>query len=212
MSNLVLLISLPIGILGFLFLFWRRIKEDYSSNQIFSFSFIVVGFMMIGFFIGFFLKNYIHSNSIFNKEGIWFWLTFGFGAIGFEIAFIKFKLRFFETLEGVVLGFIFFIFTISLVNSINKVDVKLLLYSIILGSLMPIFFFLDRRYRSFTWYKSGKIGFAGLASLGILFLIRSLIALIYPAMLSFIGKFDAILDILISFVFFIILFKLSEND
>lgn len=210
MSNISLLVSLLVGILGFLFLFWRRLKEDYSSNQIFSFGFLLIFSIIFGFFLGLGLYN-IEVNKYFNSEGLWFWGAFLFGILGFCFANIQFKLRFFETLESCALGFIFWFFTICLISSVEKVNLKLLLISLIFGSLIPFFFFINSRYKSFTWYKSGKIGFTGLLVLGIFFLMRSIIAIIDSHMLSFIGKSDIILDSIVSFIFFITLYNLSER-
>src|SRR5260221_2576623 len=112
MSNITILIGLLIGILGFLFLFWRRLKEDYPSDQIFSFGFIVIGFLLLGFFSGLAIYNIPHT-IFFSPHGLWFWLAFLCGSIGFIVSFLKLRLRFFETLEAAGLGFLFLIFVIS---------------------------------------------------------------------------------------------------
>ncbi len=210
MSNLKLIIALPIAILGFLFLFWRRTKEDYSSDQIFSFSFLIMISMLVGFSIGIFLDNKIPASKVFSPQGLWFWGSFVGACIGFGVAFLKLKLRFFENLEAAGLGFIFWIFAISAVNSIQAGNLKLLIYSIIIGSLIPLFTVLNSRYKRLIWYKSGKVGFSGLSVLAILFLTRVVVALVDPRMLSFTGKFDAIIDSLVAFAFLITLFKLGE--
>ncbi len=208
MSTISLIIGLIIGVLGFLFLFWRRLKEDYSSNQIFSFGFIVVGFVLLGFLVGFAIYNIQHT-IYFNSRGLWFWGSFIFGSIGFFVAERSIKLKFFETLESANLGFLFLMFSIFIVNSLEKVDLKLLLFAGVVGGLIPLFFFLNSKYKSFTWYKSGKIGFAGLSILGIFFLVRSVVALIDPSMISFIGRIDAIPDSIAAFIFFAALYNLS---
>src|SRR5260221_653025 len=210
MSNINILISLPIGILGFLFLFWRRLKEDYPGDQIFTFGFIVAACILVGFFSGLAIYNIRHT-IFFSSHGLWFWLAFLFGGIGFVTSFLKLKLRFFETLEATGLGFLFLYFVISLVGSIQTVDLKLLLFSLIDGSLILFFFFIDTRYKRFSWYKSGKVGFAGLMVLGSFFLARAIVALLDPSMLSFVGKFDAIISSVVSFLFFITLYNLSEQ-
>src|SRR6266478_5981851 len=115
MSNITILIALPIGILGFLFLFWRRLKEDYPGDQIFTFGFIVAACILVGFFSGLSVYNIQHT-IYFSPHGLWFWLAFLFGGVGFFVSFMKLKLRFFETLEAAGLGFLFWIFTIYIVN------------------------------------------------------------------------------------------------
>ena len=210
MSNLGLFIGLPIGILGFLFLFWRRLKEDYPSNQIFSFAFTILAFLLLGFFIGL-SAHTIKDTSYFTPRGLWFWGLFILGAVGFALANLKFKLRFFETLEAGGLGFIFLVSALYLTNLIHPFDIKLFIFSLLTVLLLPTFFFLDNKYKTFSWYKSGKIGFAGLAILGTFFLMRCLVALLNPSMISFIGKVDAMADVLVAFTFFFTLFNLSGN-
>jgi hypothetical protein len=208
MSNISLIIGLPLAILGFLFLFWKRLKEDYENTQIFSFSFIIAGFIILGFSLGMLLYGKLNTH-ILSSHGFWFWGAFISGCNGFYIAYYKLKLRFFETLEAAGLGFLFFSFTFSLINSILNHDVRLLFFALIQALLIALFYFLDKRYKRFTWFKSGKVGFAGLMVLAIFFLTRAVVALINPGMLSFTGKFDAIISSTISFIFFIILYNLS---
>ncbi|CAN5278386.1 hypothetical protein BH10PAT1_BH10PAT1_7000 [soil metagenome] len=216
MSNTTIILSTIIGLLGFLFLLWRRLKEDYTSEQIFSFGFIVALFLEIGFFIGLFFQNRIHSSSVFSANGLWFWLAFIFMIMGFAVAYLKpnsnaiFKLRFFELLEATGIGFIFWFFSNLLINSIKIINLPSLIYSVFIAILISFFFFLDNRYKSFSWYKSGKVGFTGLVILGIFFLSRSVVALLDPGMLSFIGKVDAIISAIASFGFFITLYNLGE--
>ena len=212
MSNIVNLIGLTIGIFGFLFFFWKRTKEDYSSNEIFSFAFTLLGSILLGSLLGYFISSrFSLKSSVFNLSGLWFWGGFIFGCLGFSLAYFKFKLRFFETLEAGTVGFLFFYLSILLSFSLQVTDIKLLLFVALQALLISLFFFLDSRYKSFSWYKSGKIGFTGLTILGIFFLMRAIVALLDPSMLSFVGKVDAIVDSLVAFAFFITLFNLSGN-
>ncbi len=212
MSNLAILISLSIAVLGFLFLFWRRLKEDYPSEQIFTFGFIVVGFILTGFSVGLLTTGLKTQNQdLFYVKNLWFWFSFLFGAIGFFVSFFKLRLRFFETLEATGLGFLFLCFAISVINAIQTVDIKLLFFSLFQLFLIFFFFFVDARYKNLSWYKSGKVGFSGLLTLALFFLVRAIVALIDPHMLSFVGKIDAIISILVSFIFFASLYNLSEQ-
>ena len=211
MSNITILIGLPVGIIGFLFLFWRRLKEDYPVDQIFSFGFTILGFLLSGLFIGLFLKDKIGVTPIFNPKGLWFWLALLFGAAGFGVGFMKLKMRFFESLEAAALGFLFLSFDVSILTSIQTLDFKLLLFSLFQFLLILSFFVIDIHYKRLSWYKSGKVGFAGLMILGTFFLSRAVLALINPTMISFIGKFDAIISSIVAFIFFMILYNLSEQ-
>ena len=211
MSNLGTIIGLPIGLLGFLFLFWRRLKEDYPAGHILSFGFLIIIPLLIGFLAGLVISGVIFSPNpvFFSPTGLWFWLAFGLSLIGFGVGQVKFRLRTYETFEAMALGFLFWFFALSFSNSLVTGNLKLFFFSLVVGSLVSFFFFLDVRYKTFTWYKSGKIGFSGLAILVMLFFIRVFVALLDPSMLSFIGKFDAILSGIVSFIFLIIIYNLS---
>ncbi|MCL4387276.1 hypothetical protein M1307_02685, partial [Patescibacteria group bacterium] len=209
MSNVSIIVGLPLGVLGFLFLFWRRLKEDYPSSHIFSFAFLVLIFMTAGFILGNLLRSLIPVSAIFNASGLWFWFTFVFCLLGFGIGIYKFKLRRYETFEATALGFLFWFFAICFFTSLPTPDLKLFFFSFLTLFLIAFFFFLDTRYKTFVWYKSGKIGFSGLAIFALFFLLRGIIALLDPSMLSLIGKFDAIVSSVASFIFFIIIYNLS---
>lgn len=201
--------TLVIGVIGSLFLFWRELKEDYENNEIFSFGFIVSGFLIFGFLGGLFLKTKLQVTNIFNPAGLWFWTAFFAGVVGWAIAYFKFKLKFFETLEASAVGFLFFVFVSNIINSLQPVDIKAILFALFSGLLVLIFYMLDSRYKRFSWYKSGRVGFSGLAILGIFFLGRALVAIMDPSMVSFVGKIDAISDSIVSFLFFLALYNLS---
>ncbi len=209
MSNISIFLGMPIGILGFLFLIWRRLREDYTSNKIFSFGFVLSGCLFVGFILGLFLQSKILYPAVFNPSGLWFWFSFVFISLGFVYSFYVIKFQFFETLEAVGLAFLFWLFVVFLINSIIFVDLKLLMFSIFVGVLIAFFYFVDTRYKSFLWYKSGRVGFSGLIIFAIFFLARSVVALINPNMLSFIGRFDAIISAIASFAFFVTLYNLS---
>jgi len=209
MSNIAIIISLTIGIFGSLFLFWRELKEDYDNNQIFSFGLLVSISVIVGFLVGLILKTKVQGSNIFSSTGLWFWTSFIAGVIGWTIAYFKFKLKFFETLEASAVGFIFFIFVTNLINSLQPVNIKAILFALFSGLLVLIFYMLDSRYKRFSWYKSGRVGFSGLAILGIFFLIRAVVAMVDPSMVSFVGKTDAIVDSVVSFIFFLTLYNLS---
>jgi len=211
MSNIITIIGFIVGIFGFLFLVWKRLVDDYKAEEIFSFGFVVLGFLIVGFLTGVFLNGLFPNSSVFSPSGLWFWTAFIFGVIGFIFGFYRFKLRFFEILEGAGIAFLFWFFAVSFAFSLETTNLKLLLFSTATGILIAFFFFIDSRYKSFNWYKSGKIGFSGLTILGLFFLFRAILALFDPTMISFIGKLDAIVDSVVAFVFFVTLFNLSGN-
>lgn len=218
MSNEALFIGIPVGILGFLFLIWKKLKDDYTSPQIFTFAFIVSAFLLAGIILGSFITNLNNlSTAIFNDSGLWFWVGFVALAIGFVVGYKTqkggkdFKPRQYELLEGVCTGFIFFLIPIFFVSGVVNENIKILTFAIFLGFLLYLYFMLNKNYKKFTLYKSGKLGFASLTILGIFFFVRTIVAIIDPSMLSFIGKLDAVVSVLVSFIFFISLYRLSQK-
>lgn len=210
MNVFSIIFGVPIGILALLFFIWKRLREDYTSERIFSLGFIVVLLTVGGIVLGLIANNLLLKSvfiskyrGIFLPAGLWFWLAFIFIFSGFGFFVKKFKLRFFEVAESVGVGLFTFLFAVSLFNGAW-------FWLIFLITLIFVFFFLERRYRSFSWYKSGKAGFSGLVVIIIFFAVRVPVALFSPNMLSFVGKFDAILDVISIFIFCILFIKLSD--
>ncbi len=178
--------SLLINILGifiFLFIFWKRQKEDFSSEIIFKLAVhILVG---IGIAIAvslYFLKEY------------WLWFTFVGGIAGLLIAIYRLRTKFYEIFEAFVIAVLPWLSGIFLLDS--AVHSSLSSFSGFLLILIVIFisYYLDAHYKAFSWYKSGKIGFSGLATLAIIFLIRFGLAIFGISVLSFVGKFEPLLS------------------
>lgn len=188
-----------IGGVLFLFLIWRRLKEDYSANIIFSLEFFVLTGLLVGFLISL------------NFLPVWgFWLE-AFGAfLGFSFGILKFNLRFFETFEAVFVAFLPWI-SLFYLNSFFKSPgwVRGLLFGFNFF-LIFLFDFINLRYKNFSWYKSGRIGLAGLLTAGVFFLFRAAIATILPFMVSFSGRSEAILSGICAFSLFLLIFNLSK--
>lgn len=190
-----------LAVLIFLFVFWKRLKEDYTHELIFTTGFFVLA--------GLFLGNFVSSRFF---PTWWFWTSFLGAFTGIFVGILRFKLRIFETLEAGIIGLIPWVGLILLQDSIeNSSLVSFLAFIVVLG-LIVLFFFFDAHYKKFTWYKSGRVGFSGLATLGLFFLVRSAIAPISPNVLSFVGKYEAIISGILAFVFFLLVFNLSRRQ
>lgn len=210
MSNLVSGVSV-LGFLPFLFVFWRRLKEDYSSSQIFESGFyIIFGVFFLGLLGLWVLPAFVHSSPIFSTAGLWFWGAFAGFVLGLTISVVKLNLRFFESFEAGSLGMLIWLALIYLTDSLKNSSLPSLIAFGVCLALICLFFFLSGRYKKFTWYRSGKIGFTGLATLGIFFFFRVLVALFFPFVLSFVGRVDALLSGAVSFILFLLLYNLAE--
>ena len=184
------------GVVVFLFVFWKRLKEDYSSNIIFTSGFAV----LLGTALGFFLAKVIIPNWF-------FWTSFAGGILGMFLMILKFKLKFYEVLESLVLAQMPLVSLMFFKDSVEASSLNSFLAFV--ASLVLIFFsyWLDLNYKNFPWYKSGRIGFAGLSSAAIFFLARVVIAILGVSVISFVGK----IDIAISGIFFLIFTGLLIN-
>lgn len=210
MSNLLTAISF-LGVLPFLFIFWKRLKEDYSSVQIFTSGFYIIFSIIFFVLISLLaLPNLIHASPVFSPTGLWFWGgVLGF-AVGLGFSIWKLKLKFFESFESAAIGLLIWLAIVFFLDSVGNSSLVSLISLGVIIALIALFFFVDGRYKKFTWYRSGKIGFSGLATLGIFFLIRTGVALFFPFVLSFVGRVDALISGVVSFILFLLLYNLAE--
>ncbi|KKR42325.1 hypothetical protein A2434_01035 [Candidatus Woesebacteria bacterium RIFOXYC1_FULL_41_14] len=172
-----------LGVILFLFVFWKRLKDDYSSDIIFQ----VATSILVGLAVGY------TASKIFFPE--WnFWMSFLGYLFGMIVMVAKFKLRTYGTIEAAIMAGIPFISLMFFKDSITNYSLNSFLAFV--GTLVLIFliFWVDLNYKSFTWYKSGKIGFAGLFTSILFFAARTVIAIIGITMVSFVGKFEAIIS------------------
>lgn len=194
MSILPILANLA-GFLFFLFFFWKRLREDYSSLAIFSVVFyITLTGAVLGVAARYGLTRLIPSTTVFTSSGLWFWTAVIGGMIGLIVSIYKFKLRFFETFEAAVLGLFYWLAFIFLGDGLANSSLVSLIGAGLVCVLIFVFYFVSKNYRKLTWYKSGRIGIAGLVGAILFFGLRVAVALTFPYVLSFVGKFDALLS------------------
>jgi hypothetical protein len=198
-----MLTDILIGVLAFfvfLFIFWRRLKEDYASGIIFTSAF----YLLLGLLVG-------YASAYFAWPAFWFWSVLVGLMLGLGASFLRFHLKFYETLEAAVIGFFIWLSLIFLADSVKHSSVFSFIGFIVLVLIIGLFYFLEGRFRNFSWYKSGRIGFCGLTTLGVFFLIRSVVCLFYPFVLSFVGKKDIVVSSLVAFTLFLLTFNLSRK-
>lgn len=189
------------GLLLFLFIFWRRLREDYIGNQIFGTSFII---MVALFAARIFAKQF--------AEDFWFWISLSFVSLGLTIGIVRYRLKIFEALEALVIGFLPWISFYFLADAIKASSPSSMIAAIVAALLAITFIILDKHYKIFTWYKSGRVGFSGLIILGIFFLIRSIVELIYDDVLSFSGNQDIYFSAIAAFCAFFVLYNLAKEE
>jgi len=186
------------GILVFLFLFWKKLKDDDIQDQIFSTGFFAVLTCILFLLLSkFFLPKW------------WFWFGFWGFLIGLLGGILKFKLRIYEILDAAFFSVTPAVFIIFLYDSTRQSNWYLLEHSVLLALIFLLYLYLNRNYKKFSWYKSGRIGFAGLSATGFYFLARAVIAFWIPFMVSFVGKIEPILSGVLAFLVFLLTFNLS---
>lgn len=198
----MIFIELLVGLLGlliFLFVFWRKLKEDYASEIIFKSATSILTGMLIG---------WAFSIRYFSE---WFlWSEFIGALVGLSLSCYKQRLRFYETLEAFVIASLPWLSLSLLKNSVVASSFSSFIAFIVTLVMIFVYYFLDYNYKNFTWYRSGKIGFSGLTTLALIFTTRSLLALFGLHVLSFVSKFEGIISGAFAFICFLLIYNLGR--
>lgn len=184
-----------------LFVFWRRLKDDYVANQIFT----TVSYIIIGISITLSVSKYFFPS-------FWFWFTLFGCIVGVLFGVYKFRMRITEVAEATILAILpglLVMFSYELIASSMKLENAI--WVLIIFVLIALFSYLDKHYKKFVWYKSGRVGFSGFSVLGIFFLARSLLAIKFTSMLSFTSGLEIYLSGVAAFLSFLIVFHLSRE-
>ena len=189
-----------IGLIIFLFIFWKRLKEDYLPNQIFSTFFSILFFMLLTYFV---------SINLFPTW--WFWFTFLGFILGLIIGIFRFKLKFYETFEAAFLGFLICFSLYLLGDSVRSLNILSFSGFVVSVILIGIFQYIDMHYRNYSWYKSGKVGFTGLILSALFFLVRVITFMFFPNTLSFVHGYEMYLSAVSSFIFLALTYNLSRS-
>lgn len=164
------------GALGLAFVLWRKLKEDYKEDLIFYLTIILVGILLLASKIfGTYLPDFSFLGIV---VSLIFVTLYSFKKLGF---------KFFESIDALSMGGLWFLFFLGadwLLKTRASSPAAVLNILVISLSLLSYKFFLSR-YRRFSWYPSGKVGFPGLASLAIFFLLNSAVAFYSRPVLSF---------------------------
>lgn len=166
-----------VGILLFLFIFWRRLKEDFASEIIFRIGFHILLGVGIAVLVS---LNFFHS--------FFLWMALFGGVVGLIFSIYRIKIKFYETFEAFIIASLPWLSVIFLQDSVIHSSLSSFLGFLGILFLLFVSYYLDANYKNFSWYKSGKIGFSGLTVLCLIFLIRFALALLGITMLSFVGQ------------------------
>ncbi len=188
------------GAASFLFILWRRLKEDYASSIIFTGGFLVLSGLAIAWGV----------SRIFMPRW-WFWLDVLAISLALGFAIFRFKMKTFEVLDAAVSAAFPWLILAFLFDSVRMKNIYSLGGFFVILAIYLLYHFLNASYKRFSWYRSGRVGFSGLAAIAILLSLRSLTSLFFVDMLSFVGRQDAIISGSIAFLAFLGIFHLSRQ-
>lgn len=189
------------GIFIFLFIFWKRQKEDFDSAVIFK----MATYILVGTAVG------LLASRLFMKE-LWLWSAFLGGTGGLALLTWKMKTNFYETFEAFLIGGLPWIAIIFLSDSATHSSLASFIGFLVILLIIFISYWLDAHYKRFSWYRSGKMGFTGITTLSLVFALRFGLAIFGLVVLSFVSKFEALLSgfgMLVSLYF---LFSLGRKE
>ena len=191
-----------LGTLIFLFLFWKRLKEDFVAEIIFK----VASYILAGVLIGFIFA--------FKFSPDWFlWYSFAGAMLGMIFGVFTLRVKFYEALEAFTISFLPWLAFMFLEDSVVNSSLSSFLgFTATLVFIFVSYWFGDH-YKNFTWYKSGKIGFAGLATLALIFLIRFTVAIFGIHVLSFVSqRYESVISGILALISLGLIFNLGRND
>lgn len=169
------LLSYPLYLSAFFlfsFILWKRLKEDYTNEQIYGWTLRILLVELIVLWI---VQVWLPD--------VTFLILFLTTAASGYILLGKIGIKFFEFIDAFAPAW----FTFALLSwigasmgqgqeaffNLNNLIIRVIPEFLISILSLYLFLFFLKRYRRFSWYPSGKVGFAGLTSLLIFFFLYS---------------------------------------
>lgn len=182
-----------IGIILFVYLTWRNLRDNYEENKVVVYSWVaLLGFFVIGratyglINFGIWNDNWTSWFSVWNKPG----MSYVGGFVGLILVnFVFSRLnswKFIPFCEDNLVNSLIFSFLIMFDEFIRtNFDLRVGLYLFIL--LLMIFYakLMKNKYRSLVWYRSGKKGFAFLSTISLSFLLLGFLEILFHTNIAF---------------------------
>ncbi len=156
-----------IGLVVFMYLLWRDLRDDYGDQKTINYAWLaLVGFLVGGRIVfglvnwGVWNDSWLSWISVWNKPGTNYLGSFiGLVLVSWLVA-LKNQWKFLSLVDDVVKPTLVFSSLLMLDEAIrSRFYIKPIAF---LGLLIVDIFFVNwlrKKYRSFMWYKSGKKGF-----------------------------------------------------
>jgi len=186
--------------LAFLFLIWRKLKEDYIQGQIFGagFSFLIGASVSL-------------IATIFILQEHWYIICILTSFIFLFAYVFKFKMNYFEVIEAFVPSFIVFNIFILVMKYLILRDLKLAALFFVNVLCLIAYYISKKYYKSFRWYPSGRIGFSGLSTISLFFILYSIVAVLPFHMISFLSKIGVFVSFAISILSTVLIIRISRK-
>jgi len=172
------------------FIFWRKLKEDYRGEEIFPLNILLV---VAGFF----------GARVFSLQG-------AFLAIILSLIFFSRQKKWnsWQAADSVVSPLLLMILVFYLTDFSTIFLWRN--FSVAILALMMLFLtkIMEKKYRSISWYKSGKVGFLACFSIMAFFGLFLVLELFYQEALYL----TTIVDLGIVIIAFVLLYRRSERD
>ena len=183
-----------------MYLFWRRLYEDYSRKTIFNSFFIIV------ISISVFSLVYSYAVAILIPNA-WFWAAVLGFTTGLMIAVRRYETDLYLVFETLAPGVLFWVGIVSFALSLAIESIPSIVFSLLTLAVILMFLYLQKIYKRFTWYKSGKVGFAGMVAVAVYFIIRAVFALAASDVISLVGRMDAPISIALAFLLLFLMYN-----
>ena len=148
-----------VGVIGYLYLSWRTLRESYQDEDVVAFSWVALLLFLVGGRVSYGL---IHWGIWSDNPGAWleFWKMGEMSLIGGGILWTAFALliirdkewKIWPFFEDVLFSFWFLLMIFGLISSNWPLVISLL------GSML-LTLPMRKKYRSLQWFKSGRKGF-----------------------------------------------------
>jgi hypothetical protein len=202
-----------LGIILFLYLLWRDLKESYDDQKVIIFSWLgLLGFLVFGRLFyglinwGVWNNDLVDWVSVGNKPG----MSYVGGYLGLVFMAWLFSRRqqwkFFNFMEDLLKPFLVMVGFFMLDEVFRtRFGWEPLVYLGLIILIFVVSVWISGKYRSFVWYKSGKKGFVLLFSNFLFFLM------LIPVLILFkIALINIILALIISLISLVGLFILGK--
>jgi len=181
-----------VGIIIYLYFLWKNLRKDYEEEKIIELGWISVLAFLVGGRLGYGLINW----GVWKSLGDWF-LVYSVSGFDYIIAGVFFWISIFlwsklnDIGKLVIADNIVLVFWLMVVMFLMDEYVRSIFDTRVIGLLIASIlsmgggYVVTEKYRSFSWYKSGKKGFVYFFSVILFFLINYILSFIFDSSWKF---------------------------